>query len=44
MVPVFKNVWERSTAKNYHHLSFLSIVSNIFEKIVNNMIDDHLKK
>ena len=43
MVPVFKNVWERSNAKNYHHLSLLSIVSNIFEKIVN-MIDDHLKK
>ena len=38
MVPVFKNVRERSTTKNYRPLS-LSVVSKIFEKLVNNRID-----
>ena len=40
MVPVFKNVGERSTAKNYHPVSLLSVVSKVFEKAVNN----HLRK
>ena len=44
MVPVFKNVGERSTAKNYHPVSFLSVASNVFKKLVNNMIVDHLEK
>ena len=44
VVPVFKNVGERSTAKNYHPVSFLSVVSKIFEKLVNNRIVDHLEK
>ena len=39
MVPVFKNVWERSTTKNYRPLSLLSVVSKIFEKLVNNRIE-----
>ena len=39
MVPVFKNVRERSTAKNYRPLSLLSVVSKILEKLVNNRID-----
>ena len=43
-VPVFKNVGERSTAKNYHRVSFLSVVSKVFEKLVNNRIVYHLKK
>ena len=43
MVPVFKNVGERSTAKNYRPVSLLSVVSKIFEKLVNNRID-HLEK
>ena len=43
MVPVFKNVGERSTAKNYHPVSLLSVVSNVFEKLVNNGIVDHLE-
>ena len=42
--PVFKNVGERSTAKNYHPVSLLSVVSKVFEKLVNNRIVDHLKK
>ena len=44
MVLVFKNVWERSTAKNYRHVSLLSVVSKVFEKLVNNRIVDHLEK
>ena len=44
VVPVFKNVGERSAAKNYHHVSLLSVVSKVFEKLVNNRIVDHLEK
>ena len=44
MVPVFKNVGERSTAKNYCPVSLLSVYSKVFEKLVNNGIDDHLEK
>ena len=42
VVPVFKNVGERSTAKNYHPVSLLSVVSKVFEKLVNNRIVDRL--
>ena len=44
MVPVFKNVGERSTAKNCHPVSLLSVVSKVFEKFVNNRIVDNLEK
>ena len=44
VVPVFKNVGERSTNKNYRLVSFLSVVSKVFEKLVNNIIVDHLEK
>ena len=44
VVPVLKNVGERSTAKNYRLVSLLSVVSKVFEKLVNNRIVDHLKK
>ena len=44
MVPVFKNVGERSTAKNYRPVSLLSVVSKIFEKLVNNRIVGHLEE
>ena len=37
VVPVFKNVGERS-------VSLLSVVSKVFEKLVNNRIVDHLEK
>ena len=43
VVPVFKNVGERSTAKNYHSVGLLSVVSKVFEKLVNNRIVDHLE-
>ena len=43
VVPVFKNVGERS-AKNYRPVSLLSVVSKVFEKLVNNRIVDHQEK
>ena len=44
MVPVFKNVGERSTAKNYCPFNLLSVVNKDFETLVNNRIVDHLEK
>ena len=44
VVPLFKNVGERSTTKNYRPVSFLSVVSKVFEKLVNDKIVDHLEK
>ena len=44
MVPVFKNVGERSTAKNYRPVSLLSVVSKVFEKLVNNRMVHHIEK
>ena len=44
VVLVFKNVGEGSTAKNYRPVSLLSVVSKVFEKLVNNGILDHLEK
>ena len=41
---VFKNVRGRPTAKNYCPVSFVSVVSKVFEKLVNNRIVDHLEK
>ena len=44
MVPVFKNVGKRSTAKNYCPVSLLSMVSKVFEKLANNRLVDYLEK
>ena len=44
VVPVFKNVGERSTAKNYCPVSLLSAVNKVFEKLVNNRIVDYLER
>ena len=44
VVSVFNNVGERTTAKNYHPVSLLSVVSKVFEKLINNRIVDHLEK
>ena len=44
VVPVSKNVGERSTAKNYRPVSLHSVVSKYFENLVNNRIVDHLEK
>ena len=43
-VPVFKNIVERSTDKNYRPVSLFSVVSKVFEKLANNRIVDHLEK
>ena len=43
MVPVFKNVGERSKAKNYCPVTLLSVVSKVSE-YANNRIVDHLEK
>ena len=42
VVPVFVNVGERSTAKNYRLVSLLSMVIKFFGNLVNNRIVDHL--
>ena len=44
MVSVFKNLEERFTAKNYHPITLHSLVSKVFEKLVNNSLVDHLDK
>ena len=44
MIPTFETVAERSTAKNYRPVRFLSLVSKVFEKLVNNRIVDHIEK
>ena len=44
VIPVFKNVRELSTDKNYFPVSLLSVVNKVFEKLVNNKIVDHLEK
>ena len=44
VVHVFKNVGERSTAKNYCLVSLFSMVSKVSEKLVNDRIIDHLEK
>ena len=44
VVPAFKNVGERSTAKNYRPVSLLAVVNKVFEKLVNDRIVDHLER
>ena len=44
MVPVFKNVGESCTAKNYLPVSLLSVTCNVFEKLVKNRLVDHLEE
>ena len=41
VVSVYKNVGQSSTAKKYHTVNLLSVVSKVFEKLVNNRIVDH---
>ena len=43
VVPVFKNVGERSDPKNYHPVSLLSVVSKVFEKLINDKLVRHLE-
>ena len=44
VIPVFNNVGERFMAKDYRTVSLLSVVSNIFEKLVKNRLVDRLEK
>ena len=44
VVPVSKNVGERSSAKNYNPVTLLSVVTKVFKKLVNNRIVDHFEK
>ena len=49
VVPVFKNVEKKCTAKNYHPVGLLSKVTKVFQKLVNNreitiIRDNHLEK
>ena len=43
VVCVSKNVWEKSTTKNYRPVSLLSIVSKVFGKLVYNRIVAYLE-
>ena len=44
VVTVFKNVGKRHTAKNYHPVSLLFVVSKVFKKLINNRLVGHLEK
>ena len=44
VLPVFKNVGERSIAKNYRPVSLLSVVTKVIEKLLNDKFVDHLEK
>ena len=44
VVPVFKNVGEKSTVKNYRHVCLLFVVSKVFEKLLNSRVADYLEK
>ena len=44
MVTIFKNVGERSRAKNHRSVSLFSVVSKVDEKFVNDRVVDHLEQ
>ena len=44
VIPVFKNIWGRYATKNDCPVTLFSVVSKVFEKLVNNAIVDHLEK
>ena len=44
MLPAFKNVRKRFTARNCHPIGLLYVISKVFEKLVNNRLVDHLEK
>ena len=43
-VSVFSNVGEKSAAKSYCPIGLLSVVSKVFEKLLNDSLVDHLEK
>ena len=44
VVPLVESVGERSTAKNYWLVNLCSVVSKVFEKLVNDRVVDHQEK
>ena len=44
VVPAFKNVGERFTTENYCPVSIVSVVSKVFQNLVNNRFVGHLEK
>ena len=44
VVTVLKDIEERCTAKNYHPVNLISVISKIFDKPVNNRLVDHLQQ
>ena len=42
--PVFKNAGEKSTDEIYHPVNLLSVVSEVFEKLINNKIVNYLQR
>ena len=43
VVPVFKNSGERSDPRNYRPISLLSIISKVFESLINSALTRHLE-
>ena len=43
VVPVFKNSGDQSDPKNYRPISLLSVVSKLFERLINNRLVQHLE-
>ena len=44
VVPVFKNVGERSIAKNYRTVNLLSVATKVFVKLANNNVINNIGK
>ena len=44
VVAILKNIWETSATESYRPVSLLFMVNKFFEKLVNNMLVDHLEK
>ena len=44
MVPVFKNIWESSTAESYCLASVFYVDIKIFEKCESNRLKGHVEK
>ena len=44
LVAILKNIWETSATESYRPVSLLFMVNKFFEKLVNNMLVDHLEK
>ena len=44
VVPVFKNVGESSMAKNHGPVRLLSVVSKVFEQLLNNRYVNYIEK